>query len=62
MSFSKKLYSDGFLNLSLNHEESLNLIHKTIKEMNSSEIKNNFFWEEKYQNTHDFRLGRMKYT
>jgi ectoine hydroxylase-related dioxygenase (phytanoyl-CoA dioxygenase family) len=61
MSFSKKLYSDGFLNLSFNHEESLNLIHKTIKEMNSSEIKNNFFWEEKYQNTHDFRPSVFEY-
>ena len=58
---SKALYRDGYINLSLKPGKSLDRLHNVISEMNSKNIKNNFYWETKYQNTEDFRPTVFEY-
>ena len=51
MSYSKDLYCNGFINLSFSKEDSIKKLHSTINNMNSENIKEDFFWESKYPNT-----------
>jgi hypothetical protein len=61
MSLSKELYCNGYVNLSLRDSKNLQLLHRTISEINSKDIKGDFCWEEKYQNTQDLRPSVFEY-
>jgi hypothetical protein len=61
MSYSKDLYCNGFINLSFSKEDSIKKLHSTINNMNSENIKEDFFWESKYPNTQDFRPTVFEY-